>query len=282
MSGDDRAVIVRATVLGCGGSGGVPSLGTGWGVCDPTDPRNARLRPSLLVEAVDRNGAVLTRVLVDPSPDLRQQALSVGLRHLDAVIVTHAHADHIHGIDDLREVNRAMGHALDLWATPRVLGELNGRFSYCFTPLPEGATSIYKPLLIPRPVTWQEPFSIGALSVIPFFQDHGWRMETMGLRFGPLAYSTDVVELDETAFAVLDGVQTWIVDCFGQVTHPTHSHLDKTLGWIARVGPRLAVLTHMGPGLDYKALSARLPPGVIPAHDGLVLDCPAWSPSVSR
>lgn len=261
---------MRVTILGCGAAGGVPAISSGWGACDPANPRNRRRRPSILVEEGD------CRLLVDATPDLRDQLLDVGVRTLSAVIITHAHADHMHGIDDLREVNRAIGGPLDLWAYPDVLADLYTRFGYCFAPADPAATSIYKPLLRARPIALEtgRGFAPGGLPAIGFRQDHGG-LASLGLRIGPLAYSTDVVRLDDAALAVLDGVETWIVDCFALTPHPTHAHLDQVLAWVERLRPRRTILTHMGPRLDYEALRHRLPPGVDPAYDGMVVDIPA-------
>ncbi|ABC22499.1 MBL fold metallo-hydrolase [Rhodospirillum rubrum] len=261
---------MRIRILGCGGAAGVPAIAAGWGACDPGEPRNRRLRPSILIEEDGEGGAPPHRLLVDASPDLRQQLLGAGVRALDGVVITHAHADHTHGIDDLREINRAMGRSLDLWATAEVLGDLCQRFDYCFTALAAEATSIYKPMIVPREITTPS-FTIGAFPLRTFPQSHGWG-ETLGLRIGAFAYSTDVVALDEAAFAALAGIDTWIVDCFALQPHPTHAHLDKTLAWIERLKPRQAILTHMGPGLDYRATLDRLPPGVVPAHDGMIIE----------
>ena len=261
---------MKAIILGCGGAGGVPAIGSGWGYCDPANPKNRRRRPSLLME----NGA--SRVLVDTSPDLREQLLGAGINRLDAVVYTHDHADHLHGIDDLREVNRAMKAPLPIWASEIALATISRRFSYAVEPMPADATSIYKPWLLPQVISG--PFSVGNIPVQPFAQSHG-DMETLGFRFGPIAYSTDVVDLSEEAFAVLAGVDVWILGCLTSDPHPTHAHVDKALEWIERVAPRRAFLTHMGPRLDYDTLNARLPVGVEPAYDGLEIEAILQSPS---
>ncbi len=254
---------MKATILGSGGASGVPAVGSGWGACDPAEPRNRRRRPSLLVEDGD------SRVLVDTSPDLRDQLLGAGINRLDAVIYTHDHADHLHGIDDLREVNRAMRAALPVWGTADVLATIERRFGYVFEELPPSATSIYKPLLVPHVVSGA--FTAGGIAVTPFDQDHGYG-RTLGLRFGPIAYSTDVVTLPEEAFAVLAGVEIWVIGCLVDYSHPTHADVDKVLAWVERVKPRRAVLTHMGTRLDYAALKARLPAHVEPGYDGMVIE----------
>lgn len=255
---------MKATILGCGASWGVPAIGPDWGRCDPNEPRNTRKRCSLLVES---RGKAL---LIDTSPDLRQQLLEADTGRLDAVILTHAHADHLHGIDDIRIVNRLIGGPLPLYATADTLAEVDRRFGYALKP-PVPGRPLYRPALIAQPITG--PFAAAGMPVETFVQDHG-HMTTLGVRIGPLAYSTDVVELDDKAFETLAGTQLWIVDCMRREPHPTHSHLAKTLGWIERVRPRHAVLTHMDQSLDYRTLAAELPAGVEPGYDGLVIELP--------
>ena len=254
---------MKVTVLGCGPSWGVPLLGGGWGACDPANPKNRRRRASVLVE--DRGAAIL----VDTSPDLRTQLLDAGVRRLDAVLFTHAHADHLHGIDDLRGINMLMNGAIPAHATAETLAQIERRFGYVFAPLPAGKSYYFKPVL--TPVTIDGPFAVAGIRVVPFVQNHGFSA-TLGFRFGRFAYSTDVAELDESAIQALAGVETWVVDCIRQAPHPTHSHLERSLGWIARVRPRRAVLTHMDETLDYESLRRILPPGVEPGYDGLVLE----------
>ncbi|WP_029007009.1 MBL fold metallo-hydrolase [Azospirillum halopraeferens] len=255
---------MRVTVLGCGGSAGVPVIGGQWGHCDPANPRNRRLRPSALVEA---GGAAL---LIDTTPDLRQQLLDAGVRRLDGVLYTHQHADHCHGIDELREICRLMHGAIPAYGMAAHLEELKRRFAYCFDPLPAGH-GFYRPVLEAVPV--DGPFAVAGVPVLPILQDHGYTL-TYGFRIGAFAYSTDVVRLDETAFAALEGIDTWIVDCTREEPHPVHAHLDLTLEWIARVRPRQAVLTHMNNSLDYDSLRRKLPAGVEPGYDGMVLEVP--------
>jgi len=253
---------MRVTVLGCGPSTGVPVIGGNWGRCDPNDPRNRRRRVSLLVEI----GRVV--ILIDTSPDLREQLLDAGATRIDAVVMTHAHADHLHGIDDLRSVNRLMRSAIPLYGDAQTLAEIANRFEYVLRPVDEPGR-FYKPTLVPQEVVG--PFEIRGISFLLFAQDHGFST-TLGLRIGGFAYSTDVTELDDRAFAAIDGVELWIVDCLRRDPHPTHSHLAKTLSWVTRASPRRAVLTHMDQSLDYRELSAELPSGVEPARDGLVIE----------
>jgi len=250
-------------MLGCGGSGGVPLIGPNWGRCDPADPRNRRRRGSVLVEA---GGTV---ILIDTSPDLREQLLAAEVSRIDAVLMTHAHADHLHGIDDLRTVNRLMGCAIPLYADTASMGEIRRRFGYVLEPAPDAG--YYRPVLEPHEIVG--PFAIAGIPVLPFVQDHGFST-TLGFRIGAFGYSTDVTELDDAAFTALAGIDLWIVDCLRYEPHPTHSHLAKTLSWIARLRPRRTVLTHMDQNLDYRALARQLPPGVEPGQDGLVIDLP--------
>ncbi len=255
---------MKVTLLGCGASWGVPAIGPDWGRCDPADARNRRRRCSLLVES---NGSVL---LIDAAPDLREQLLDAGAARIDAVLLTHAHADHLHGIDDLRMVNRLNGKQIPLYTSAGSLLEVERRFGYTLLP-PVAGKPLYRPALIGQAV--DGPFTAAGIPIVPFDQNHGFST-SLGFRIGPLGYSTDVTELDDTAFAALAGVELWIVDCMRRTPHPTHSHLEKTLAWIARVRPRRAVLTHMDQSLDYRELASELPPGVEPGHDGLVIELP--------
>jgi phosphoribosyl 1,2-cyclic phosphate phosphodiesterase len=255
---------MRVTMLGCGPSTGVPAIGPNWGRCDPDDARNRRRRVSVLIEI---GGTV---ILIDTSPDLREQLLDAGASRIDAVLLTHAHADHLHGIDDLRSVNRLMRSAIPLYADGKTLAEIGRRFGYVLKPVEEPGR-YYKPTLVPHEISGE--FEVGGIPIIPFLQDHGFSA-TLGFRIGKFAYSTDVTELDEDAFAVLEGIELWIVDCLRREPHPTHSHLAKTLSWIARTAPRRAVLTHMDQSLDYRELSAELPAGVEPGQDRLVIELP--------
>ena len=260
---------MKVTVLGCGGSGGVPLAGRApggyWGDCDPANPRNRRRRVSILVE---QGG---TALLVDTSPDLRLQIMDAGITSLDAVLYTHAHADHCHGIDDLRWIVYERGEPIDAYMDLRTREVMTRRFGYAFRSS-SNPKSFYMPIL--RDHLIEGHFRVGAVDVLPFVQGHG-RETSLGFRFGPVAYSTDVVELDERAFERLDGVEVWIVDCLREAPHPTHAHFDRTMEWIARVRPRRAILTHMNHTLDYDALAARCPPGVEPGYDGMVIEVEA-------
>jgi phosphoribosyl 1,2-cyclic phosphate phosphodiesterase len=249
-------------MLGSGGSQGVPTAAGDWGLCDPADPRNRRRRVSVLVEASEPP----RRLLIDTTPDFRDQMLDAGITHLDAVLYTHAHADHIHGIDDLRAFNRAMGRPIPIWASETTFADIRRRFAYAIDP-PQG--SFYRPTLLPH--VFDAKFEAAGFEIIPIDQDHGFSRST-GFRIGGLAYSTDVVNLSDAAFEALAGIEVWIVDCVRIEPHVTHSHLARTLDWIARVKPRRAILTHMDVTLDFASLTKLLPPGVEPGRDGLVID----------
>lgn len=252
---------MRVTVLGCGGSFGVPTVGNDWGSCDPAEPRNRRRRPSILVEDAG------TRILVDTGPDLRQQLLDAEVDRIDAVLYTHGHADHVHGLDDLRVLAHRAGRPLPAYGDPGTLAEIERRFDYAMASV-EMDRGIYGPYLTPHPI--EGPFRVGSIDVIPFRQSHG-QVDTLGFRFGRFGYSTDVVALDEAAFAVLDGVEVWIVDATRERPHVSHAHVALALEWIERVRPQRAYLTHMNQTLDYATLKAKLPPHVEPAYDGLVI-----------
>jgi phosphoribosyl 1,2-cyclic phosphate phosphodiesterase len=254
---------VKVTILGCGGAAGVPGIANGWGRCDPDNPRNRRRRSSILVEEGE------TRILVDTTPDLRLQLLDAGVRVVDAVVYTHEHADHLHGIDDLREINRVTKDWLPIWAAPHVLDAIRRRFDYMFKEENRPGPIVWAPLL--KPFEINGPFQIKDVPVVPFVQDHGYTT-SLGLRFGDFAYSTDVVNLDEAAFAALEGVHTWVVGCLAHDPHPTHAHVAKVIEWIARVRPRRTILTHLGSYVDYATLAGLLPDGAVPAHDGLVIE----------
>jgi len=260
---------MKVTLLGTGGSAGVPMIGGpdgsgDWGDCDPTEPRNRRTRSSIVVETPDNQ-----RLLVDTSPDMRSQLLDCRIPGIDAILFTHPHADHILGIDDVRILNRIANRPLSAFATADTLAEMTRRFGYVFRPWqPPG---FYRPVLEAKPINPGDILDIAGLSVRVFTQNHG-KTETLGLRVGKFGYSTDVVALNDDAWAALDGVDTWVVDCFLiKGPHWTHADLKTVLGWVERLRPRRTVLTHMGPEMDWAWMQANLPPGVEAGYDGMVL-----------
>jgi phosphoribosyl 1,2-cyclic phosphate phosphodiesterase len=259
------------TILGCGFSGGVPRPGSGWGDCDPSNPKNRRRRCSILVDRTGPEGRQ-TRVLVDTGPDLREQLLAADVRHVDGVLYTHEHADHIHGIDDLRGLFLANRKRVDVYADEPTWRTLSLRFGYCFvTPPGSGYPAILDrhPLADLVPVTIAGPG--GDVVALPFVQDHG-DITALGFRFGGMAYSPDVIDIPETSVGALRGVELWIVDALRYRPLPSHFHLDLTLQWIERIKPKRAILTNMHSDLDYEKLRAKLPPNVVPAYDGLKVE----------
>ncbi|MDF0599767.1 MBL fold metallo-hydrolase [Psychromarinibacter sp. C21-152] len=262
MSGE-----LRFTILGCGSSGGVPRLGGRWGDCDPDNPKNSRRRCSLLVERETGDGT--TRVLIDTSPDLRAQLLDAGVGELDAVVYTHGHADHVHGIDDLRMVVFNMKRRLPVWADGNTQDDLYSRFAYAFVQ-PEGSS--YPPILDMH--TIDGPLTIegagGPVTLTPFEVGHG-SIDALGFRIGDLAYLPDVAKMTDEAWAAVADLDCWILDALRRTPHPTHAHLDQSLDWIARAAPKRAVLTNMHIDLDYATVEAETPDNVTPAYDGMVI-----------
>ena len=257
----------RAIILGCGSSGGVPRLGGQWGECDPTNPKNARRRCSLLVEREGPDGT--TRVLIDTSPDMRAQLLDAGIGELNAVLYTHPHADHVHGLDDLRMIVFNMRERLQVWADGETSNALLDRFGYAFVQ-PKG--SPYPPIcelnLIKGDVTIDGPG--GPLTFTPFEVEHG-SINSLGFRFGNTAYLPDVSSIPDETWGALEDLDLWIVDALRRAPHPTHSHLENTLAWIDRAKPKRAVLTNMHNDLDYQTVADETPDHIEPAYDGMIL-----------
>ena len=257
---------MRVTILGCGGSDGVPMVGGrdgrgDWGACDPANPRNRRSRASVHVAA----GKV--GLLIDTSPDLRDQLLANGIARVTHVAYTHDHADHTHGVNELRRLARNGKRRMPVYADAETIGFMRQRFGYAFA---RAHGSPYPQILEPHEI--DGPFRAGDLAVTPFRQEHGFNQTTLGFRIGDFAYSTDTIGFSEASFSVLAGVRVWVVDCVGKDRHPTHAHWDLALSWIERLKPERAILTHMGAGLDYEITRRRCPPGVEPGYDGLVVE----------
>ena len=251
---------MKLTVLGCGTSSGVPRIGNDWGRCDPANPRNRRRRVSILVEAGD------ARLLVDTGPDLREQLLDADVAWLTAVLFTHDHADHSHGIDDLRALFHATGTEIDCYMDEATRAGLRTRFRYVFAGR-QGYPPTAKAHLI------RDGMRFGPISVRPFRQHHG-PIHSIGYRFEAdgvsIAYSTDVSGFPAESLPLLEGLDLWVVDALRRNPHPTHSHLEQTLAWIREAGPREAWLTHMDQSMDHDELAAELPPMVSPAWDGRI------------
>jgi len=258
-------------ILGCGSSGGVPRLGGLWGACDPTNPKNQRSRCSLLVTR--SRGDQVTRVLIDTSPDMRAQLLAAQVGTLDAVVYTHGHADHVHGIDDLRMIGFNLRERLQVWADGNTSNDLLGRFGYAFVQ-PKGST--YPPICELNAITGDITVSGAGGDIVlrPFEVEHG-RIEALGFRIGDVAYLPDVSDIPDKAWPLLAGLELWIVDALRRNPHPTHAHLAKTLEWIEKVSPKRAILTNMHNDLDYAALAAETPDHIHPAFDGLTITVPA-------
>ncbi len=262
---------MKVTILGCGGAGGVPLIGNIWGACDPADPRNRRLRVSLLVEGSAEQSRQKTTLLFDTSPDMREQLLRASVKDVSAILYTHAHADHSHGIDNIRSLNWLTGRALPLYADAQTLTELRSLFPYVFLP-PRDDGRFLTPTVEAHELGDGEVLTFGGLRVTSFAQAHG-KTHSRGFRINDLGYSTDASDLDEAAFAALEGVKIWVLGAIRERPHPTHANIDLALEWIARVKPERAYLTHMDHTLDYATLKAKLPAGVEPAYDGLEIEC---------
>ena len=256
------------TILGCGSSGGVPRIGNHWGDCDPSNPKNRRRRCSLLVRRVNHQGD-RTTALIDTSPDVREQLLDAGVGDVDGVLYTHEHADHIHGIDDLRMIALNRRERVPIYAGNRTLDILTSRFDYCFQ-TPPG--SQYPPILDGNLIEGKTPVTIdgaaGSITAIPFDQEHG-AITSFGYRIGKLVYSCDVNGFSGDSIGYLQDLDVWIIDALRRTYHPSHFSLDDTLEWIDRIKPRRAIITNMHVDLDYEALCSELPEGVEPAYDGM-------------
>jgi phosphoribosyl 1,2-cyclic phosphate phosphodiesterase len=258
---------VKLTILGCGSSGGVPRIGNDWGQCDPANPKNRRRRCSVLLTRTTPAGD--TRVLIDTSPDLRDQLLSQGVSDLDAVLYTHEHADHTHGIDELRVIYLLKRHKVQVWADEPTGHMLMSRFSYCFY---TAQGSDYPPILHMNRLVAGTPVSVSgqgeAINALPFRVHHG-NIEALGFRIGAAAYTPDLNGIPDESLPALQGLDLWIVDALRRTRHSSHLSLAETLEWIQRLRPKRAIITNMHVDLDYDRLRQELPENVEPAYDGL-------------
>ena len=272
---------VRAVILGCGSSGGVPRIGGAdgrgeWGDCDPAEPRNRRSRCSVVIQRARGDGAftgALTTILIDTAPELRLQLTREGVARVDQVVFTHDHADQTHGIDDLRALALIGRRQVKVGYDPDASPDLLSRFDYCFAQAPGSPyPAILRAERLPppgRPLTVEGPS--GPLSVTSFLCAHGG-IASLGFRVGPIAYSPDLSELAEESWNVVSGAEVWIVDALRYAPHPTHAHLDKALGWIERAGVPRGVLTNLHIDMDYRTLAAETPAHVEPAYDGMIVE----------
>ena len=258
---------LTATILGCGSSAGVPRVGQGWGACDPSNPKNRRRRCALLLEQLGARGA--TSVLVDAGPDLRDQLLAAGVNRLDGVLLTHPHADHTHGIDDLRPLFLEARALIDIYMDEPTALRVRSAFSYIFV-TPEG--SDYPPMAADLRLRTGSPCRIegpgGPIEATPFDLNHG-EINALGFRIGNLAYTPDVSRIPEASRPFLEGLDVWIVDALRYRRHPSHFSLDEALAEIEAMRPKRAILTNLHTDLDYETLRARLPDNIVPAYDGM-------------
>lgn len=258
---------LRLTILGCGSSPGVPRVNGDWGACDPSEPRNRRRRCSALVERISAGGR--TVLVIDCGPDFREQMLGAMVRHIDAIVLTHPHADHIHGIDDVRSYVLDSRRRVPILADRDTAERVEQAFGYCFA-TPRGSN--YPPIARHVEIEAGEAFTVtglgGPIRVMPFRQTHG-SIHSLGLRIGPFAYCSDVSDFPDEAVAAIDGAAHLVIDALQYRPHPSHLSLDQALAWIERLGVPNAILTHMHTPLDYATLVASLPSHVRPAYDGL-------------
>jgi phosphoribosyl 1,2-cyclic phosphate phosphodiesterase len=257
------------TILGCGSSAGVPRPALGWGACDPNNPRNRRRRCALLAERTSDQG--ITRIVIDTSPDLREQLIDANVDHIDAVFLTHEHADQTHGIDDLRSVVLHQRKRIPVYLNQSTADHILLRFSYCFV-APPG--SDYPPILDNHSIEAGESRTIegkgGPVTLSAFILQHG-NIPALGYRIGDAAYTPDVSDIPSASWPLLEGLDLWIIDGLRYAGHPSHFSVNDALSWIDRFKPRRAVITNMHSDLDYEVLRQSLPANVIPAYDGMRL-----------
>jgi phosphoribosyl 1,2-cyclic phosphate phosphodiesterase len=267
-----RGSRLRFTILGCSSSPGVPRLDGDWGACDPDNPRNRRRRASFMIEQIAPDGAS-TRVVVDTGPDFRDQMISAGVRRIDAVLYTHAHADHLHGIDDVRGYCYAQRQRIPIWADPFTMERIRQGFGYCLE-TPAGGN--YPPIVEPRLIKdLDEPIIVsgpgGSIKIHAHRQVHG-DIESLGFRVGNVAYCSDVSDFPQESIGRLQGLDVLIIDALQYRYHPSHLSLAQALGWIDRLGAKRAILTHMHIPLDYQTVLDETPAHVEPAYDGMAFE----------
>ncbi len=262
----------RFTLLGCSSSPGVPRINGDWGNCDPDNPKNRRTRASLLIEQIAADGAK-TVVVVDTGPDFREQMIRSKVEHIDAVVYSHAHADHLHGIDDLRGYFHSQHHRIPIYAEPYTMSRIEEGFGYC---LKTPAGSSYPPIVEPRILDdLDTPIIVdgagGPLSLLPLMQQHG-DIISIGLRIGAVAYCCDVSDFPDATVAKLADLELLFIDALQYRPHPSHLSLEQALDWIGRLKPKRSVLTHMHTPLDYQTVMAETPADVEPGYDQFVVE----------
>lgn len=256
---------MKVTILGSGPSPGVPLIGNYWGGCDPHNPKNNRTRASILIEHLEY------RILIDSSPDLRQQLLRENIDWIDAVLYTHGHADHTHGINDVFCLARFQKKNIPIYADPQTLEELLTAFGYAFDTAADHHGQYDTPRLSPHAIRGPQVIPFPGVAFEHFEQDHGFS-KSYGYRIGDFAYCTDLIDMPAESWQRLEGIKVLVVDCLRREPHPTHAHLDLVLEWADRLKVERAYLNHLGAQLDYETLKKELPAGVKPCYDGLVIE----------
>ncbi len=254
----------KIVILGCGNGAGVPAIGNHWGKCDPNEPKNRRTRASIAILTEN------TTVLVDTGPDLRLQLNRENIKNIDAILYTHAHADHVHGIDEIRTLSRINKTMYPSYGDQATMDEITERFHYMFQEMAEG---FYPAVLKAYIIQMNEILKLNGLEILPFQQDHGTRT-SVGFRIGDTAYSTDMKRLDDKAFNALKDVKTWIVDGCGyqQADNPVHANLAEVFSYNERVGAQRVIFTHLAPNMDYQTVMSELPKGYEVAYDGMSVE----------
>ena len=262
---------MKITILGCGTSSGVPQLDNGWGQCDPKNPKNYRTRCSAYIETINKNGDDVA-FLVDTGPDLRAQILQHNIQKIDAILYTHPHGDHLHGLDDVRWINMMMNQDMPAYMDKNTHENIQERFAYCIDGhgfvRDDGSRFYSKPVLDCHVLDYNQNVTVEGVDMTTIYMDHG-RSDVMGWRIGNFAYCTDVWQFSDESFDLLYGLDYWVIDCLREREHPTHAHLDRVLEWVDILKPKQTYLTHLNNEMDYDTINNKTPKNVEPAYDGL-------------